>query len=190
MGRAIVLDQCPSCGGIWFDQWELYQTNDSEVENLDPVDTKALRATVPLSEKTPLCPKCNGTLFKFTDPLLPSDAHILRCPSCKGLWLNRGEFRKFKKLRKERLSSQPKQLPPEVLAIMQKNLGNKEFWQNMAVVVIFGLSFATILTLVVVPSLYVMLSRLSIRLGFKTIYAASPAKESIQSACVEREQLV
>ncbi len=37
----------------------------------------------------------------------------------------------------------------------------------MAVVVIFGLGFATILTLVVAPSLYVMLSRLSLRLGFK-----------------------
>jgi len=42
-----------------------------------------------------------------------------------------------------------------------------QWWRNMAVVVIFGLSFATILTLVVVPSLYVMFSRLSIRLGFK-----------------------
>ncbi len=42
-----------------------------------------------------------------------------------------------------------------------------QWWRNMAVVVIFGLGFATILTLVVVPSLYVMLSRLSARLGFK-----------------------
>jgi CzcA family heavy metal efflux pump len=41
-----------------------------------------------------------------------------------------------------------------------------QFWRNMAVVVIFGLAFATILTLVVVPSLYVMLSRLAMRLGF------------------------
>ena len=40
-----------------------------------------------------------------------------------------------------------------------------QWWRNMAVVVIFGLGFATILTLVVVPSLYVMLSRLAIRLG-------------------------
>jgi len=61
-----------------------------------------------------------------------------------------------------------------------------QFWQNMAVVVIFGLSFATILTLVVVPSLYVMLSRLSVRLGFKTSYAARPTEESIQPACVKR----
>jgi len=42
-----------------------------------------------------------------------------------------------------------------------------QLWRNMAVVVIFGLGFATILTLVVAPSLYVMLSRLSLRLGFK-----------------------
>ena len=46
-----------------------------------------------------------------------------------------------------------------------------QWWRNMAVVVIFGLGFATILTLVVVPSLYVMLSRLWLRLGFKNVDA-------------------
>jgi multidrug efflux pump len=46
---------------------------------------------------------------------------------------------------------------------------SSQWWRNMAVVVIFGLGFATILTLVVAPSLYVMLSRLSLRLGFKDI---------------------
>ena len=49
-----------------------------------------------------------------------------------------------------------------------------QWWRNMAVVVIFGLGFATILTLVVVPSLYVMLSRLSIRLGFKSFGTEHP----------------
>jgi multidrug efflux pump len=38
-----------------------------------------------------------------------------------------------------------------------------QWWRNMAVVVMFGLGFATILTLVVVPSLYVMLTRASLR---------------------------
>jgi multidrug efflux pump len=54
---------------------------------------------------------------------------------------------------------------------------SSQWWNNMAVVVIFGLTFATILTLVVVPSLYVMLYRLSIRLGFKGVEAvpAEPA---------------
>ena len=42
-----------------------------------------------------------------------------------------------------------------------------QWWRNMAVVVIFGLGFATMLTLVVVPSLYVMLTRFSYKFGFK-----------------------
>ena len=46
-----------------------------------------------------------------------------------------------------------------------------QWWRNMAVVVIFGLGFATILTLVIVPSLYVMFSRISMKLGFKEAHA-------------------
>ena len=42
-----------------------------------------------------------------------------------------------------------------------------QWWRNMAVVVIFGLGFATMLTLVVVPSLYVMLTRAANYLGLK-----------------------
>lgn len=51
---------------------------------------------------------------------------------------------------------------------------SSQWWRNMAVVVIFGLGFATILTLVVAPSLYVMLSRLSLRLGFKAFGDGHP----------------
>jgi multidrug efflux pump len=51
-----------------------------------------------------------------------------------------------------------------------------QFWQNMSVVVIFGLSFATILTLVVVPSLYVMVSRIVVRFGFDI--AGKPTAET------------
>jgi len=51
---------------------------------------------------------------------------------------------------------------------------SSQWWRNMAVVVIFGLGFATVLTLVVAPSLYVMLSRLSLRLGFKGFGAGHP----------------
>jgi multidrug efflux pump subunit AcrB len=41
---------------------------------------------------------------------------------------------------------------------------SSQWWSNMAVVVIFGLGFATLLTLVVVPSLYVMLTQMNRRL--------------------------
>ncbi|MEA3226571.1 MAG: efflux RND transporter permease subunit, partial [Planctomycetota bacterium] len=54
---------------------------------------------------------------------------------------------------------------------------SSQWWRTMAVVVIFGLGFATILTLVVVPSLYVLLSRLSARLGFKSPFDEHPAEQ-------------
>ena len=37
---------------------------------------------------------------------------------------------------------------------------SSEWWRSMAIAVIFGLAFATLLTLVVVPTLYVTVSRL------------------------------
>jgi len=40
-----------------------------------------------------------------------------------------------------------------------------EMWMGMAIAMIYGLTFATLLTLVVVPCLYVMLFRLSAKLG-------------------------
>jgi len=54
---------------------------------------------------------------------------------------------------------------------------SSQWWRNMAVVVIFGLGFATVLTLVVVPSLYVMLSRLSHRMGFHSLDTEIPAEQ-------------
>jgi multidrug efflux pump subunit AcrB len=42
---------------------------------------------------------------------------------------------------------------------------SSQWWASMAIAVIFGLGFATILTLVVVPTLYVVLYRLAARLG-------------------------
>ncbi len=57
---------------------------------------------------------------------------------------------------------------------------SSQWWNNMAVVMIFGLSFGTILTLVVVPSLYVMVSRIAARLGL-----GKPVEESVGSPKVE-----
>ena len=42
---------------------------------------------------------------------------------------------------------------------------SSQWWRGMAIAVIFGLAFATMLTLVVVPSLYVTLYRFAQRFG-------------------------
>ena len=57
-----------------------------------------------------------------------------------------------------------------------------QWWRNMAVVVIFGLGFATILTLVVVPSLYVMLSRLAMRFGLGKVTRSTEPKPEVTPA--------
>ncbi|NQT20386.1 MAG: efflux RND transporter permease subunit, partial [Planctomycetes bacterium] len=44
---------------------------------------------------------------------------------------------------------------------------SSEWWRTMAIAVIFGLAFATLLTLVVVPTLYVSLARIAAWLGIK-----------------------
>ncbi|MBU0639263.1 MAG: efflux RND transporter permease subunit [Planctomycetes bacterium] len=62
---------------------------------------------------------------------------------------------------------------------------SSQWWSSMAIAVIFGLAFATLLTLVVLPTLYVALTRLTERLGWAaqtlgevapdTAYGRSPA---------------
>jgi len=53
-----------------------------------------------------------------------------------------------------------------------------QWWSSMSIAIIFGLSFTTVLTLIVVPSLYVMLSHAAIRLGLKHTFAEQ-SKEKI-----------
>jgi multidrug efflux pump len=52
-----------------------------------------------------------------------------------------------------------------------------QWWSSMAIAVIFGLGFATILTLVVVPTLYVSLTRLGEMLGFRSNLGGETAEE-------------
>ena len=59
-----------------------------------------------------------------------------------------------------------------------------QYWRTMAVVVIFGLGFATILTLIVVPSMYVMLSRLAHLVGLGRMDEGQPAKTETESGAV------
>jgi Zn-finger nucleic acid-binding protein len=95
-GYWLLLDQCPGCGGIWCDRWELYPLTAAAAQQLDSVDPAAL-AKPAASPRAPLtCPRCRARLAPFHDPALPADARIERCPNCEGIWLNRGELRRLK----------------------------------------------------------------------------------------------
>lgn len=96
VGYSIVLDQCPRCGGIWCDRWELYPLSAAAADGLDPVDQAALLQPAALTNDQLECPRCRARLRSFRDPSLPRDARIERCPNCDGMWLNRGELRRFR----------------------------------------------------------------------------------------------
>jgi Zn-finger nucleic acid-binding protein len=96
VGYSIMLDQCPRCGGIWCDRWELYPLTAAAANRLDPVDEEALRQPTPLIPARLACPRCRARMHRLHDPSLPQDACIERCPNCDGMWLNRGELRRFK----------------------------------------------------------------------------------------------
>lgn len=95
-GYLIVLDQCPQCGGIWCDRWELYPITAVAAQRLDRVDRDALQRSIEPPARPLACPRCRARLFHFHDPNLPADARIERCPNCDGMWFNRGELRRVK----------------------------------------------------------------------------------------------
>jgi Zn-finger nucleic acid-binding protein len=96
LGYAILLDQCPRCGGIWCDRWELYPVTMAGADRLDSVDVDALQRPTVAARAHLECPRCRARVRPFRDALLPPDARIERCPNCDGMWLNRGELRRFK----------------------------------------------------------------------------------------------
>jgi len=96
VGYSIVLDQCPRCGGIWCDRWELYPVTAAAAERLDRVDQAALTQPTATRGEPLQCPRCGARMGRFRDPSLPEDARIERCSTCDGMWLNRGELRRVK----------------------------------------------------------------------------------------------
>jgi Zn-finger nucleic acid-binding protein len=94
-GRYLLLDQCPDCGGIWFDTWELYYLKNEEASRLDPVDREKILVFNSFKKRPDECPRCGVDLEPFHDHNLPKDAKIERCGKCNGLWLNRGELHRY-----------------------------------------------------------------------------------------------
>jgi len=95
-GTLIELDQCGRCGGIWCDKWELFPVDPAEASRIDVLDKKLLSTFAAPAKQTLYCPRCTAKLQACKDPLLPDDVQFRRCQRCDGIWLNRGQFTRYK----------------------------------------------------------------------------------------------
>lgn len=95
------IEQCDGCGGLWFDNLEIYRIKNGAAYNLDNIDKDKLNEKVILASDKLICPNDGATLNKFTDKLFPETLQMDNCPLCGGLWLNRGEFTEFQINRNE-----------------------------------------------------------------------------------------
>lgn len=95
----VFVDQCSVCGGIWFDDSELYVIKNGEAKKTKDIDINILKNNTLINDDNLLCPKDNTKLIRYNDILLPKDIIIERCSVCNGLWLNRAEFIEFQEHR-------------------------------------------------------------------------------------------
>jgi Zn-finger nucleic acid-binding protein len=122
-GQPIILEQCSQCGGIWFDESELFRAKQGESDKIELLDTEILRAPANIEGLARNCPRDKAQLFQFKDRYFPKGIILERCPSCKGIWLNRGDFTKFQQARKEitrpeEKGSEDKRLEEEIEQIL------------------------------------------------------------------------
>lgn len=94
--RGIIIHECRSCKGKWFERDELKRVKDKTDEGLrwidfDPFGLETESKKVPSQGK--FCPGChNGmALIRY----MHSDVVIDKCCACKGVWLSSGELRKI-----------------------------------------------------------------------------------------------
>jgi Zn-finger nucleic acid-binding protein len=110
-GQPIELDQCDICGGIWFDEAELFRARQGEAEKIEVLNANILKNPTMIENSTLICPRDQTVLHQFTDKYFPKDIILARCPTCKGIWLNRGLFTKYQRFRQE--LKRPKEKSPE-----------------------------------------------------------------------------
>jgi len=89
----VVLDRCPNCGGMWFNQAVFDKVADAPPRKL--VETDRVRCEASDSVRL-VCPSCTAQLIKLSVIKKPAVA-IFGCPVCYGRWIDGGRLALFGK---------------------------------------------------------------------------------------------
>jgi len=89
----VEIDRCAECSGIWFDGGEVEQLK--ETRGSEAIDVGNPERGRELDRAAATCPRCAEAMTRALDV----DAYQIwyeRCVDCGGVWLDAGEFVKFK----------------------------------------------------------------------------------------------
>jgi Zn-finger nucleic acid-binding protein len=94
IGR-IDVDECRKCKGVWYDKDELRQAKDASDSDLDWMDFEIWKHEDQFRTSSSVlsCPACQEPMV--TLEYGESKVLIDYCQSCKGTWLDKGEFKRI-----------------------------------------------------------------------------------------------
>ena len=86
------LNSCPTCCGMWFDSGELRQAKDRAVPDLDWLDFEIWEHEdeFRVAAHPRKCPHCVKPMVSLSYG--STKVVIDTCPTCRGTWLDQGEF--------------------------------------------------------------------------------------------------
>lgn len=91
----VEIDYCPKCLGLWFEEDELRLVKDARDRDLNWLDTDLWKkkTSFKIFPGQKLCPACRLPLYevKYDRSQIIVDV----CNLCRGVWLDRGEFKKI-----------------------------------------------------------------------------------------------
>ena len=92
------VDVCQTCGGIWFDKYELLEVADRllsenliEGESVEEAYGKKAVSSEDIDQSQRYCPRCKVGLEVFNYSY-DSNVFLDRCPRCLGVWADRREL--------------------------------------------------------------------------------------------------
>jgi len=92
----VMLDECPDCGGVWFDDGELKRCQAGGTIGLVEIEDEIVPAVSihVADDHGRLCPCCDFRLTTYRY-LYTSDILLDECEKCFGVWVQDGELQKM-----------------------------------------------------------------------------------------------
>jgi len=89
----IKVDVCESCGGIWFDNYELRKVDEPhEAEGEALLEVRAGASVAVDRETARDCPRCDDAGLRRHFFSVKREVEVDECPRCGGFWLDVGEL--------------------------------------------------------------------------------------------------